>query len=261
MAMMPASPDAPDRHELRFTVRASEAGPFGVIRLASFLDYFQEAAGEHAAVLGVSVADLLKKNLTWVLSRYHVKIIRYPVWGETVRMRTWPSTRQHLFALREFEAFDQGGNIIASATSSWMVIDIATKKPVRPEERLGKFPRNPSRALADDFRPLPVLGKTDFERTFFVRQGDLDWNRHANHVVYIEWASEAAPPEVINGSRPAEIEADFRGEARYGDVVISRVESGPPAAAPMFIHQVIREKDGMELARLRTVWRKAGRPA
>jgi len=257
MAVTSPSPDAPFHHELRFTVRASEAGPLGVIRLASFLDYFQEAAGEHAGLLGVSVHELLKRKLTWVLSRYHIKISRYPVWGEAIKMKTWPSTRRHLFALREFEAVDAGGDVIARATSSWMVIDIVTKKPVRLAECLGDFPQDPTRALADEFRSLPILSRTDFERTFFVRQGDLDWNRHANHVVYIEWAAEAAPPDIVTGCRPVEIEADYRGEARYGDAILSRVEAGPSTDAPQFIHQVIREKDGAELARLRTVWMKA----
>jgi len=256
MAMTSPSSKAPFHHEIPFTVRACEAGAFGVIRLASFLDYFQEAAGEHAGRLGVSVHELLKQKLTWVLSRYHVQFNRYPVWGETVRMRTWPSTRRHLFALREFQAVDAGGEVIARGTSSWMVIDLATKKPVRLDERLGDFPQDPARALADEFPSLPILSRTDFERTFFVRQGDLDWNRHANHVVYIEWAAEAAPPDIVTGFRPAEIEADYRGEARYGDVVHSRVEAAPAGAGPAFIHQVVREKDGMELARLRTVWMK-----
>jgi medium-chain acyl-[acyl-carrier-protein] hydrolase len=257
MAVDTLSSGAPLHHEILFTVRASEAGPFGVIRLASFLNYFQEAAGEHAGLLGVSVHALLEQKLTWVLSRYHIKIDRYPVWGETVQMRTWPSTRRHLFALREFEAVAANGEVIARGTSSWMVIDILTKKPVRLDERLRDFPQEPARALADDFASLPVLSRTDFERTFFVRQGDLDWNRHANHVVYIEWAAEAAPPDAVAGFRPAEIEADYRGEARYGDVVHSRVEAAPSGAGPAFIHQVVREKDGAELARLRTFWMKA----
>ncbi len=256
MAMTSSNQDAA-HHELPFTVRASDAGPFGVIRLGSWLDYFQEAAGEHAARLGVSVLDLLKQKLTWVLSRYHLQFDRYPVWGEAVRLKTWPSARHHLFALREFEAVDAAGKTIARATSSWMMIDIATKKPVRLAESLKDFPQDPARALADDFRALPALSKADGERTFFVRQGDLDWNRHANHVVYIEWAAEAVPPDVVTSSRPAEIEVDYRGEARYGDVVLSRAEAAPTAAGPAFIHQVVREKDGAELARLRTVWMKA----
>jgi medium-chain acyl-[acyl-carrier-protein] hydrolase len=259
---MSANPaDRPARFTLSFTVRASEAGPYGAVKLGSLLDYFQEAAGEHAARLGVSVSDLIQRNLTWVLSRYHIRISRYPAWGESVRVTTWPSMRQHLFALREFEAADEQGNPVASATSSWMLIDLGTKKPVRPAERLGDFPQDPSRAINDEFHSLPTLKKSDFEQVFRVRQGDLDWNQHANHVVYVEWGVEAAPPDVISRTRPREIEVDFRGEARYGDEIVSRVEALPPGAGPGFIHQIVRSGDGTELARLRTVWADARRPA
>jgi medium-chain acyl-[acyl-carrier-protein] hydrolase len=253
--------DRPARYRLSFTVRASEAGPYGAVKLASLLDYFQEAAGEHAARLGVSVSDLIQRNLTWVLSRYHIKIFRYPLWGETVRVMTWPSARQHLFALREFEAADERGNPVASATSSWMLLDLAARKPVRPADRLGDYAQDPARAIDDDFRPLPTLRKPELEQTFRVRQGDLDWNRHANHVVYVEWGIEAAPPELVGRSRPREIEVDFRGEARYGDEIVSRVETLPAGSGSGLIHQIVRRGDGAELARLRTAWTEAWRPA
>jgi medium-chain acyl-[acyl-carrier-protein] hydrolase len=257
--MSPILSYSPARHNLWFTVRASEAGPFGAVKLTSLLNYFQEAASEHAAKLGVSVIDLMKQNLTWVLSRYHIKIFRYPVWGQAVRVTTWPSARHNLFALREFEVADELGNAIASATSSWMLIDLKIKKPVRPAERLGDFPQDPARAIADDFPSLPSPGRTDSEQTFRVRQADLDWNRHANHVVYIEWAVETAPPDVVTRLRPSEIEADFRGQARYGDEIVSRVEAMPPGAGPGLIHQIVRAQDKAELARLRTLWSDASR--
>jgi len=258
--MSPASADQPARYDLWFTVRASEAGPYGAVKLSSLLDYLQEAAGEHAAKLGVSVIDLSKQNLTWVLSRYHVRIFRYPVWGDTVRVTTWPSARQNLFALREFEVADALGNAVATATSSWMLIDVRVKKPVRPAERLGEFLQDPARAMTDDFNSLPSLGRTDHERVFRVRHADLDWNRHANHVAYIEWAVETAPPAIITRLRPTEIEVDYRGEARYGDELVSRVEVLAAGAEPGLIHQIVRAKDGVELARLRTVWSAAPAP-
>ena len=160
----------------------------------------------------------------------------------------------NLFALREFEAVDAGGRPLASATSSWMLIDLTTKKPVRPAERLGDFPQDPARAFVDDFRPLPRLETPDREQRFSVRQGDLDWNKHANHVAYIEWGVEAAPPELVGRARPREIEIDYRGEARYGDELVSRVKVVSSESGTTLLHQIVREGDNAELARLRTAW-------
>ena len=239
-----------------FVVGASETGPRGRVRLACLLDYFQESAAEHAGKLGASVLDLIKKKLTWILSRYHVRIFRYPLWGEELLMTTWPSSRHGLFALREFELADQSGNLVAAATSSWMVLDVLKKKPVPVVENLGDFLHDPRRAIADDFAPLPRLGKIDLELPFRVKMGDLDWNRHVNHVVYIEWAVESAPADVISASLPVEIEVDYRGEVLYGETVLSRTEVLRQGEETSLCHQIVRQDGLQELARGRTLWRK-----
>jgi len=239
-----------------FVVGASEAGPRGRIRLPCLLDYFQESAAEHAGKLGASVVDLIKKKLTWVLSRYHVRVFRYPLWGEEVRMTTWPSSRRGLFALREFELEDQSGNPVAAATSSWMLLNVLRKKPVPVVENLGDFPHDPRRAIADDFLPLPELSQVDLELPFRVKMADLDWNRHVNHVVYIEWAVEAVPPEVITSCVPIEIEIDYRGEVLYGETVLSRSQVLMEGEETLLCHQIVHQDGLRELARARTLWRK-----
>ena len=50
----------------------------------SLLNYFQDAAGDHAGDLGFSLFELLKKQLTWLLSRYHLKVFRYPALDEVL---------------------------------------------------------------------------------------------------------------------------------------------------------------------------------
>ncbi len=243
-------------HLKRFQVRLFEAGPEGRTRLSSLLNYFQEAAGEHAARLGVSVTDLLPKNLTWVLSRYHVKIWRYPAWMETVELKTWPSARQDFYALRELELRGRSGELLAAATTSWMMVDRTKKKPMPLADHLPVFAEDSRRAVDDRFEPIPVLAKVDHELPFQVGIRDLDWNRHVNHVVYIEWAVESTPTYVILDYLPVDIEVDYRGEAFFGDNVVARTECLAMGEEPTFLHQVMRKDSGQELARLRTGWRK-----
>ena len=242
------------RHQIKFKVHSYEAGPDGRIRLASYLNYFQEAAGEHAAILGVSVTDLLAKSLTWVISRYHVRIWRYASWTETVSLTTWPSGLKNFFALREFEASDEQGRPIAAATSSWMMIDLKTKRPVPPKENLPAFAQDPRRAVSDAFEPLPMIEKRDHELAFAVRKHDLDWNRHVNHVVYVEWAVETPSLDLLENYLPFEVEVDYRGEAFFGETVSSRVEYLLGGKKPLLLHQIVRESDQKEFARLRTQW-------
>lgn len=240
----------------QFQIRSYEIDSRGKIKLGSILNYLQEVASEHAARLGASVIDLFPKNLTWVLSRYHLKILSYPSWGETIQIITWPSGIYNLFALREFEILNDKNEILAFVTSSWILLDFKKKQPVRPEEHLHKFPRKIERAIPDNFESLPVIEKVNFELPFRIRMSDLDLNQHVNHVSYIEWAMETMPPEILKKYQPIQLEISFRGEAFYGDRVLSRTQIVNGDSHQICLHQIVHEKNGKELTRLKSRWQQ-----
>jgi medium-chain acyl-[acyl-carrier-protein] hydrolase len=105
------------------------------------------------------------------------------------------------------------------------------------------------------FDPLPKVDRADLERSFRVRMSDLDWNRHVNHVIYVAWALETAPQDFLEKSRPAEIEADFRGQAFYGETVLCRMQSLTTEDEPTIVYQIVKSENQKELARLRVAWR------
>ena len=243
-------------HKKPFQVRAIEIDGAGFIQPIPFLDYVLEAAGEHAATGGLAVTDLFKRGATWVLSRFHIEIARYPRWGERVEIRTWPSGRATLFAIRDYEIVDEQGTL-ATATSSWLIVDLKTRRPLRTPEYLEGFPLYEKRALADDFTSLPALTREDLVKEFPVFFSDIDLNRHVTATVYIHRALESVPDEILFGYRPAGIEVNFRGEAFYGDSLRSRTERLPGEGAPRFLHRLSRAADDKELTLLRTSWAPA----
>ncbi len=234
-------------------VRAVDVDFQGKIRADMFLNCLMEAASEHAARLGVSVLDMFKKNLTWVLSRWHIKFLRYPGLWHTFDVHTWPSLRQGTFSLREFEVFDEKGPLL-QATTSWLALDLASKRPVRMEQFLPDFELETRRALQDDFEPLPKLEEPDLEMEYPVFRSYLDVNRHVTSTAYILWALETTPEDILLELRPSEIEINYRAETFYGDRIISRSQRLSEPEQPTFLHTLLRAGDGKELAVLRTVW-------
>ena len=225
----------------------------GKAHLPFLLDLLQDVAREHAGLLKVSIFDLQARGLTWLLSRYHIRVSRYPVMGDTVEVRTWPSGRKGVFALRDFEVRDGHGPVL-EATTSWIVISLDTKQPVRMDTVYLDEHILDRRAVADDFERLPAPSRRDREAPFTVLSRDLDFNRHVNNVVYVHWAIEGMPGEVLRAMRPAEVEIVYKAEAFYGDEVVAGVERPASPDAP-WIHDIVRKADGVELARLRTSWR------
>lgn len=237
--------------ETDFVVQPYETDQRGFGRPVALLNYLQSAAGEHAALLGVAVADLLKNGHTWVLSRLHLAMERYPCCGDTLRIRTWPAGRDTLFTVRDFELFDGEGALIGRATSSWAVLNVKSRRPVKLTSALPVYPLNPERALNDPFDALPLLEKSEYELRLPVLRGDLDINRHVNNTVYAGWALETIPEGVDSNCRLASIEVGFRAEALYGDTIAVR---SAEAEEGCYIHCIENGSDERELARLRTRW-------
>jgi acyl-ACP thioesterase len=238
--------------ETSFIVQPYEADQHNFARPVALLNYLQSAAGVHAARLGVAVANLRKSGHTWVLSRIHLAMERSPRGGAVVRIKTWPSARERLFTVRDFKLFDGDGTLIGRATTSWAVLNLKTRRPVRLADVLPVYPVNAERALDDPFSTLPELERSRYELRLPVLRGDLDINRHVNNTVYAGWALETIPEEVDSGCRLASIEVVFRAEALYGDTIIARTEQS--AESGCFIHRIENERNGRELARLRTRW-------
>jgi acyl-ACP thioesterase len=239
-----------------FPVRYHELDKCGNLRVVTLLNYLQDTAGMHAMLLGVSLADLRKQGLTWVLSRIHLVVERYPRAGETVTVRTWPAIRQEVFTCREFELCDDHGAWVARATTSWAVLNVATRRPVKLEGNLPPYPLIPQRAVDDDFASLPAFPMAaTAEMDFRVLRNDLDVNNHVNNTVYAGWALEAVPDSVAAGNL-AELEIDFRTEVHLGDCIISRCAVADTGPVTRCLHQISSRRDGRELARLRTCWEK-----
>ncbi len=241
----------------KFKIRAYEIDPSGKASIISIGNYLQEIAGNHAGLLGVSVDKLFTKKLTWMLSRLHFSMERYPVWRDEISILTWPSGAYGKFATRDFEILTSDNRILGRATTSWMLIDLVKLKPITMPDFITSIPLpQRERSITDDFAKLPELKTLDFRKQFNVRLGDLDINQHVNNVNYIEWAIETLPPEIRKKYQMAGFEISFRSESKYGDVIIAETEEIDQDNQKVFIHKLTQQSNQTELAVARSLWNK-----
>jgi acyl-ACP thioesterase len=238
--------------ELR--VRSYEVDANGRASVVAVCNWLQEAAGNHATALAWAVDQLHAQGLTWVLSRLHLRLDRIPAWRERVTVTTWPVGSQRLHAVREFRISD-GVGVVGVATSGWLLVNLASRRPVRlPEQIATGWTHTPGRVLDDRFEKLPELERPAYERSLTVGFSDLDMNRHANNVSLIAWTLDAIPEEVVLARTLAELEVDFRAEARHGERLCAHV-SAPELDGETFLHRLVHD-DGREIARARSRWRR-----
>ncbi len=242
--------------EEKFRVRTYEIDINGVANLASLCNYLQEAAGNHAEKLHVSIDDLGKDNKTWVLSRLRLSITNQPKLGQTITVRTWPSGTDRLFTTRDFEILDEDGHYLVKATSVWLVIDRTTRRPYRlPESIVNLIRPDTPRALTIDLhQQLPEPDHTVRSAELIARRSDLDVNGHVNNVHYIEWAIEPMDNAFLKKYRPVELTVQFLAESRQGTNVTSNLNELDNENSKLLRHQLIKKAEETPLARLETRW-------
>jgi medium-chain acyl-[acyl-carrier-protein] hydrolase len=235
-----------------FAVRSYEVDAFNELAVPALWGYLQEAAGLSADSLGFGVKRCLAAGFTWVLARQRLELSRAARFGETVEIETWPNGIERLAAFREF-VVRTGGEEIGKATSTWFLLDLRSRRPVDPGAALdAAFPkeRGPS-VVALPTAKIPALEKPELERPFAIRFADIDLNWHVNNVSYVQWLLEAVPKETWHEQRPAVVDAQYVAECDWGGRILTRASA---IGKGEYLHAVVREADGKEIARGTTAW-------
>ena len=206
-------------HEEFFSVRSFEVDPVHRLKINILCSLFQEVASNHAQQLGVGYETLQQKNIFWVLSRLLVKVHRLPVWHENIKISTWPKGTHRLFALRDFELYNEAGEVLCQATSCWLMVDASTRKPVRPDQFLQylSIPDQHTLTAVPDKIEVPAEAKES--RIVQVHYTDLDHNQHVNNVQYINWLLDGFSPAFFEKHTLRSLQINFLSEARYGEEV------------------------------------------
>lgn len=239
-----------------FSIRSYEVDCHSRLSVLSMFSFMQEAASKHAAALGVSIQQLLAENYTWLLARLKINIGTYPGWNDRIRVHTWPSGTQQLFALRDFKISGADNQIVAAAISAWLVFDLQKRRPVRIAPFVERLKPIEGRHMLDDrLDKLPALSRPVHEKRFVVRYSDLDINQHVNNVKFVEWIVESVPSATLNALAVSQLEINFLAQAFHEDLILAACSPQDPGRTT-FHHSLTRQQDGRELARAITRWRK-----
>ena len=242
--------------EKEYRVHVYETGPDGKLNLYSLFNYMQDIASDHAVKLGFGRDDLMKDNRFWVLSRMFACITEWPVWEETIIIKTWPNGTDKLFALRNYDVKYSDGRHIASGTSSWLILDRTTKKVQRPDSILSTY--NPN--LHTESSPLRYATKIEpaaetgiLSSPYKIKVSDIDVNMHTNNVQYLKWVSDTYDLEFVMKNIPLSAEINYLAESLFNDEIIIRT-SVEKIGKTFFNHSIVRISDSKELTRIRIEW-------
>ncbi len=239
-------------HQQEISTKSYFVNRFGKLSTSYLFWQIQDIAWEHAEMLGVGYDNLQQEKQFWVLSRLLVKIERRPEWGEKFTIETWPTGSDGFLAHRDIRFIDEKGNHIIKASTSWLVLDLKTKRILR-FDKFSDFPFHDERVF-EGFAGKVKSPASDDELTFIpVLFNEIDVNQHFNSGRYLERIIDSYSFDFHEKHELSEFEINFVKEGIPGDHLAVKKQQ---IDAKNHLCSVVRESDGADLIRARLVWEK-----
>lgn len=203
-------------YQFESRVRFSETDKERKLTLEAIVDYFQDCSTFQSEDLGVGFSYLLPRNLTWVLSYWHIVVEEYPVLGEKIRLCTLPYDFKGFMGKRNFFMENSIGKRIVKADSLWTLLDMTKMIPVKvSEEILSYYPNEEKIEMEYLPRKITVTGEEETAEILVIQKQHLDCNDHVNNGQYIKIASVYLPENFIIG----QMRAEYKKQAHLDDVI------------------------------------------
>lgn len=188
------------------------------LKISKLFHLFQEVAYQHASILNFGYQDLKEKNLFWVLARVNVKFHNFPVWNDDIKIKTWHKGGQRLFAYRDFQIFKKSGERLIDATSSWLIVDVRAKRPVRIKNYLDNASAQKEKnALDKELNRINIPDKIKKVGTGSISYSDIDLNNHVNNAKYIEWMMDHIDIDILLNRSITNLSVNFLKETKFND--------------------------------------------
>ncbi|MEM7103618.1 MAG: acyl-ACP thioesterase domain-containing protein [Bacteroidota bacterium] len=235
-----------------FNIRTGDIDSRKRATLPAFIDHMQEAAMQNVIELGLSVWDLEKIGISWVLMRMHLYINRLPMLGEKITVTTNGAGFEKFFTYRDYRVHDEKGDLIAYAPSTWLLMDTESRRMTRiPQFILDHETPAKEDCLERISHKLPKFTETHAQRNFQVEWHMLDFNEHLNNVAYIQWMLETLQDDILQNGTLKSLDIQYRVEGNWKDQIISEIQE---IEDRQYLHRLVRKSDNKELAIALTEW-------
>jgi acyl-ACP thioesterase len=207
-------------YQLKSKVRYSEANAKAELTYHALLNYLQDSSTFHSEELGESGAQLLEKNMAWILSFWQICIEEMPRLSQDICVSTWPYSTRGLLGLRNFCMENEKGEKIVKANSIWVLVDAKTGRPIRiTDEVSSHYPDEPKLEMDYCDRKIAIPEEYVEKPSITVPRYFIDTNNHMNNAKYVMVAEEYLPENFS----AKEIRVEYKKAAMFGDVIIPRV--------------------------------------
>ncbi len=185
----------------------------------AIIKILENAGGRHSESLKLGLNDMEIVGFSWILLGWKVKIIKRPIYNEEVTVKTWGRDSNKIFTYRDYEIYNENGELCTIATSKWAIVDINTGKlrELTPDI-IEKYQCEDEKVFEKDYtlklkEPETVISM----QTHKAQRRDIDINKHIHNLYYLDYAYEALPEEIYEEPECNNIEIMYKKQIRLND--------------------------------------------
>ena len=206
--------------EKMYTVGNRDVGATKKATIKAMMKYLENIACSHSDMVGYGINTIEETGVVWILLDWKFKIIERPKYGQNIKVRTWSRKMEKCSAYRDFQILDENGNVLAIATTKWVLLDASTRKIQRiPEEFIAKYQSEPERnVFGEEIEKLQETENEEYSVQVKTRRTDLDINNHVNNLNYLDLAYEILPDEVYNAELK-NVRITYKHQTEPGEIV------------------------------------------
>ncbi len=236
-----------------FTIRTYEIDSQKRATIPSLVRLMHEAAMQNVIELKLSVWDLEAHQISWVLMRKNLVVNQLPGLGEIVKIVTYCAGFEKFFTYRDYKVFSKSGELLAYASSTWLLMNTLNRKMARIPGFILKIETPPvENCLPRPKNKLPKFENPHLQKKFIVGWYDLDFNHHLNNVFYLQWILETVPDTLLQNGSLQKMNIVYKLECQWKEEVICETQL---INDQHLLHRLIRKSDGKELSLAETKWK------
>ncbi len=209
--------------EKKYLVSVKDVGTSSLITNKGIFRLLEDIACVHSDMAGYGINQISKTRLSWILLHWKVHVFKRVSYNSTVTIRTWGRNSSKCVTYRDFDMYDEDGNLICIASSKWTLVNIDTGKITRiTPEIIEAYDFEDDKNVFGEV-DIPKLKEPDIgnnpDYTFIVQRRDIDVNNHMNNLFYIDYAIETLPKEVYENLTFNKIEVMYKNGSKLGTTV------------------------------------------
>lgn len=214
----------PEKYSMPLSIPSYMTDRNLALRPSSFMQYAEQMAMIGALGLGFDDKSISPYGVVWILARMHFRYVRTPHREDNVVMRTWHKGVRGLFFVRDYCMSSPDGDALVEATSSWILMRVATRHMARIEDLGDIVPDTPQSMDNAIVEPAPKIAVPRGANMTLIGEhkvaySDIDINQHANNTKYIAWAMDALPLDEVSSREISDVYINFNREALPGETV------------------------------------------